>query len=439
MKVASIARLRMGSSSGIRDTSAQDVAIDPAPARKRRLRILIASGVGALLLIAIAVPAFLRWFDAEISVPRERVRIATVTRGPFVRDTSAQGVVVAAVSPTLFSPAGGYVTYNVQAGDTVKKGQVLGTVSSPQLENELAREQATAESLEVAVARQAIETRKELLANQQTTDNAEVSIHAAERELKRAEDAWQSRAISQRDYEKARDDLTTAKLAHEHAIENASLEKESLEFELKTRRLERDRQKLLVQDLKRRVDELTLRSPVDGVVGTLAVNQKAAVAANAALISVVDLSAFEIEFQVPESYADDIGLGMQADVTYGQKNYAATVTAISPEVKQNQVTGRLRFAGEVPPGLRQNQRVSTRIVLESHADALTVQRGSFIDSGGGRVAYVVQDGLARRTPIKISASSIGAIEIASGLNEGDEIIISGTDTFGDAEIVRLTD
>jgi HlyD family secretion protein len=428
-----------GSSSGIRDTSAQDVAIDPAPARKRRQRILIASGAAALLLIAIAVPAFLRWFDAEISVPRERVRIATVTRGLFVRDTSAQGVVVAAVSPTLFSPAPGNVTYNVQAGDTVKKGQVLGTVSSPQLENELAREQATAESLEVAVARQAIETRKELLTNQQTKDNAEVSIRAAERELKRAEEAWQSRAISQRDYEKARDDLTTARLAHEHAIENASLEKESLEFELKTRRLERDRQKLLVQDLKRRVDELTLRSPVDGVVGTLAVNQKAAVAANAALISVVDLSAFEIEFQVPESYADDIGLGMQAEVAYGQENYAATVTAISPEVKQNQVTGRLRFAGVVPPGLRQNQRVSTRIVLESHENALTVQRGSFVDSGGGRVAYVVEDGLARRTPITLGASSIGAIEIASGLNEGDQIIISGTDTFGDAEIVRLTD
>ena len=232
---------------------------------------------------------------------------------------------MAAVSPTLFSPAGGYVTYNVQAGDTVQKGQVLGTVSSPQLENELAREQATAESLEVAVARQAIETRKELLANQQTTDNAEVSIHAAERELKRAEDAWQSRAISQRDYEKARDDLTTARLAHEHAIENASLEKESLEFELKTRRLERDRQRLLVQDLKRRVDELTLRSPVDGVVGTLAVNQKAAVAANAALISVVDLTAFEIEFQLPESYADDIGLGMRQSYTVTMiKNNRAT-------------------------------------------------------------------------------------------------------------------
>ncbi len=439
MKSATIARLRLGGASAIRDTAAQDVAIDPAPRRQRRLRIVIASGAAALLLIAIAVPALMRWMDAEISVPRERVRIATVTRGSFVRDTSAQGVVVAAVSPTLFSPAPGTVTYRVQAGDTVKRGQVLGMVASPQLDNELAREQATAESLEVAVARQAIETRRRLLTNQQTSDNAEVSIRAAERELKRAEDAWATRAISQRDFEKARDDLTTARLAHEHAIENASLEKESLEFELKTRRLERDRQRLLVQDLKRRVDELTLRSPVDGVVGTLAVDQKAAVAVNAPLLTVVDLSAFEIEFQVPESYADDIGLGMRAEVTYGQRLYPATVTAISPEVKQNQVTGRVRFSGEVPPGLRQNQRVATRIVLESRPDALTVQRGSFVDSGGGRVAYVVEDGLARRTPITLGATSIGVVEIASGLEDGEEIIISGTDTFGDAEIVRLTD
>ncbi len=439
MKGASISRLRLGGSNAIRDTSAQDVAIDPTPQRQRRVRIAIAVGAGIALLIAIAVPATLRWMDAEISVPRERVRIATVTRGPFIRDTSAQGVVVAAVSPTLFSPAAGTVTYTVQAGDTVQQGQVLGTVNSPQLSNELAREQATAESLEVAVARQSIDTRRRLLTLQQTTDTAEVSIRAAERELKRAEDAWSTRAISQRDYEKARDDLTTAKLAHEHAIENAALEKEGLEFELKTRHLERNRQRLTVQELKRRADELTLRSPVNGVVGTLAFNQKAAVTENAALLTVVDLSAFEIEFQLPESYADDIGLGMQAEVSYGQHKYPAKVTAVSPEVKQNQVTGRVRFAGQVPPGLRQNQRVSTRIVLESRDNALKVQRGTFVDSGGGRVAYVVEDGLARRTAITLGASSIAEVEIASGLEDGDAIIVSGTDTFGDAAIVRLTD
>lgn len=444
MKGASISRLRIGDSAagqsgGIRDTSAQDVAIDPRPAQQRRRRILIGAGAGAAVLIAVILPAVLRWTNAEISVPRERVRLATVSRGPFVRDVSAQGTVVAAVSPTLFAPAAGSVTYNVQAGDTVKRGQVLGTLDSPQLRNELAREQSTLESLDVAVARQSIETRRRLLTNQQTTDAAEVSIRAAERELKRAEEAWQTRAISQRDFEKARDDLTTARLEHEHAIQNAGLDKESLEFEFKTRRLERDRQRLLVQEIGRRVEDLTLRSPVDGMVGTLAVDQKAAVAENAPLLTVVDLTALEIEFQVPESYADDISLGMPAEVTYNQRVYPATVTAISPEVKQNQVTGRVRFAKEMPPGLRQNQRLSTRIVLESRDGVLKVQRGPFVDSGGGRVAYRVEDGLARRTPITLRATSIAAVEIASGLEEGDEIIVSGLDSFDKAEVVRLTD
>ncbi len=442
MKGASILKLRLGGEQqhGIRDTSSQDVAIDPKPARQRRLRIVISAGVAAAVLLLLAVPAILRWIDAEVSVAREGVRIAKVTRGHFIRDVSAQGTVVAAVSPTVFSPAPGTVTYSAQAGDTVKKDQVLGSIDSPQLQNEYDRERASLESLEIAVQRQSIETRRELLTNQQTSDNAGVAIKAAERELKRAEDAWQARAISQRDWEKAQDDLTTARLAHDHAIQNAALAKDSLEFELKTARLDRDRQRLLVQDLKRRVDQLTIRSPVDGMVGTLAVNQKGTVVENGALLTVVDLTAFEVEFQVPESYADDINHGMSAEAIYAGKTYAARVTSISPEVRQNQVTGRLRFDGDVPPGLRQNQRVSTRIVLESRDNVLKVQRGPFVDSGAGRVAYLVDDGgLARRTPVALGGSSISEVEIASGLSEGDEIIISSTDSFEDAKVVRLVD
>lgn len=440
MKGASISKLRIGAEpGGIRDTSATDIAIDPAPARRRRLRIALIAGGAALVLLLLAVPAILKWLDAEISVPLERVRTAAVTQGQFTRDVSAQGVVVAAVSPAIFSPAAGTVTYVVQAGDTVKKDQPLGTVDSPQLKNEYERESASLQGLDIEVKRQNIETRRKLLTNQQTSDNAGVAIKAAERELKRAKEAWKTKAISQRDYEKAHDDLTTARLAHEHAIQNAALEKESLEFELKTRNLERDRQRLLVADLKRRVDQLAFRSPVDGMVGTLAVNQKGTVVENGVLLTVVDLSAFEVEFQMPESYADDIGIGMNAEANYGGKTYDATVTSISPEVRQNQVTGRMRFAGKVPPGLRQNQRVSARVVLESRPNVIKVQRGPFVDSGAGRVAYVVEDGLARRTPIKLGASSISEVEIASGLEAGDEIIISSTDTFDNAQVVRLTD
>ncbi len=423
----------------IRDTSAQDQQLDPAPRLARRRNVWIAASIAGLVALIAIVLLVSNWLSAEVSVPRERVRIAEVTRGDFIRDVSAQGTVVAAVSPTLFAPATGTVNFLVQAGDQVKKGQALATLDSPELRNELERERATLEGLEIAVQRQSIDTRRQLVANQQASDIANVNIQAAERELRRAEDSWQKKLISERDFEKARDDAAAASVNHKHAIQTAELQKESLEFELRARRLERDRQRLVVEDLQRRVSDLEIKSPVEGVVGTRIVAERANVPLNSPLLTVVDLTAFEIEFLVPESYADDLGLGMDAEVTYGAKKYLANVSAVSPEVKQGQVAGRLRFSGEAPRGLRQNQRVSTRIVLESKTNVLKVARGPFLDDGAGRVAYLVQDDIATRTPIQIGATSISDIEILSGLNEGDQIIVSSTGAFESASAVRLAD
>ncbi len=423
----------------IRDTSATDIAVDPAPAQKRRRYQFIAGGAGALLLLFVLVVLVRTWISAEVTVPLERVRIAEVTRGPFIRDISAQGTVVAAVSPTMFAAAPGTVHFLVQAGDVVKKDQAIATLESPELRNELEREQSSLAGLEVAVQRQGIDTRRQLAANQQASDLANVAIQAAERELRRAEDSWGKKLISERDFEKARDDAAAARVNHKHAIETAGLQKEGLEFELRARRLERDRQRLVVQDLERRVGDLSMKSPVNGIIGTLAVAERASVAQNAPLLTVVDLSAFEVEFQVPESYADDLGLGMEAEVTYATRKYAAKVSAVSPEVRQSQVTGRLRFSGEMPQGLRQNQRLSTRIVLESRNDVLKVQRGAFLDTGGGRVAYLVQDDIAVRRPIRTGASSVAEVEILEGLQPGDRIIISNLGEFERVETVRLAD
>ena len=301
------------------------------------------------------------------------------------------------------------------------------------------REEATLASLEIAVQRQSIDTRRQMLTNQQAIDLANVNIQAAERERRRADDSWGKHLISERDYEKARDEAAAAAVNHKHSVETAQLQKDSLEFELRARRLERDRQRLVVEDLRRRVGDLDIKSPVNGVVGTLAVDERAAVALNAPVITVVDLTAFEIEFQVPESYGDDLGLGMDAEVTYATRKYAAKVSAVSPEVKQSQVTGRLRFTGDIPQGLRQNQRLSSRIVLEARDDVLKVARGPFLDSGGGRVAYVVHDDVATRVAIQTGATSVSEVEITQGLSPGDRIIISNLGAFERVEAVRLTD
>src|SRR4030095_310374 len=196
----------------IRDTSAQDRPIDPAPAQKRRRYQMIGIGAGALLLLIVVALLIRNWLSAEISVPIERVRIAEVTRGPFVRDISSQGTVVAAVSPTMFAIAPGTVHSLVQAGDVVKKDQPLATLESPELRNELLREQASLDGLEVAVQRQGIGPRRQPRAHQQAIDLANVDIQAAEREMRRGEDSWGKHLISERDYEKSRDDAAAARV-----------------------------------------------------------------------------------------------------------------------------------------------------------------------------------------------------------------------------------
>ena len=224
-----------------------------------------------------------------------------------------------------------------------QEGRGAGTLDSPELNNEYQRERATLDSLNAALARQQIEIRRQILTSQQQADLAQVAIEAAERELKRAQWAWDQHVISERDYQRAIDDVSTAKLNFDHARDTAGLERDSLALDLRTKRLERDRQALVVADLKDRVDELTVRSPVDGMVANLAQPEKTRVAENAPLMTVVDLSAFEIEFQVAETYAGDIKPGMTADITLDGRDVAGTVTAISPEVRQNQVTGRVKF------------------------------------------------------------------------------------------------
>jgi HlyD family secretion protein len=408
--------------SPMRGMQAQDAPVSTAVSWGRRHRAHLALA-GAALIALLFAWLMHAWLAMGEVISRERLRTATVTQGHFVRDVAAEGTVVAAVNPTLFAVAAGTVTYVAHAGDGVKRGQTLATLDSPELTNEYQREQATLDSLDAALGRQQLEIRRELLTSQQQSDLAQVAIRAAERELKRSQWAWDQRVISERDYTRSIDDVSTARLNFDHARATASLERDSLALDLRTKRLERDRQALVVDSLRKRVEQLTVRSPVEGMVANLAQPEKARVAADTPLVSVLDLSAFEIEFQVAESYAGDIKPGMSADITLEGKSVAGIVTAISPEVRQNQVIGRVKFRNGQPPGLRQNERTAVRIVLDERDGVMKFERGSYIDDST-RALYVLHGAHAHRVPVELGAASVAEIEVVRGLNAGDEVIIS---------------
>ena len=88
--------------------------------------------------------------------------------------------------------------------------------------------------------------------------------------------------------------------------------------------------------------------------------------------------------------------------------------------------------------MRQNQQLSTRILIESKQDVLKVRRGAFLQSGSGRYTYVVNDQLANRIPITVGATSVNEVEILSGLEAGDQIVVSDLSLLGDADAVLLT-
>lgn len=423
----------------IRDTSAQDRVLAPAPTPRSRRIGLIAAMAAAVLLLLVALPTLGRWLGAERSVAAERLRVAEVRRGTLVRDVSVQGRIVAAVSPTLYAPVAGTVTLRTQAGSEVKQGDLLAQIESPELENELERERATLQEFEVEVQRQRIASERLQLVSRRTADEAAVALSAAQREMQRAEAAWGKNAIPQVEYLRAKDTLRTAEISAAHSRDDSSLEIKAIRFELQTREHQLERQRLLVKDLERRYEELAVRSPVDGMVGTVAISDRAVVAPNSPLLVVVDLSRLEVELEVPENYADDLGIGMQAEIRYSGATYPGLLSSISPEVVNGQVLARARFDGELPPGLRQNQRVSTRVLMEEKPGVLMVQRGPFVDSGGGRYAFVVNGDIAQRRSIEVGATSMTDVEIVAGLEPGDRIVISGTDEFGDAERILIAD
>lgn len=421
----------------IQGTSAMD---QPLAGKRSPVRRWLPWAIVAVVLIAgglLLYPRVRGWMNADRSVELSRLRLGDVVRGDLERDLSVQGRIVAAFHPTAFSPASGIVALAVQAGEVVSAGQVLATVDSPELRSRLKQEQSTQQSLAADLDRQRILAKQTILADRQQVDLSEVGLEAARRAMRRAERSRLEGIVNEVEFETAQDDLRRAELALDHDRQNAALKVETLEFELRNRELSVERQRLVTVELERQVADLAIRAPVAGLVSRLDVKDRDAVTPGQAVATVVDLSAYEVEIQVPENYADEIAPGTPAVILSAGRTFPGSVRIISPEVSGSQVLGTVVFDEQVPEGLRQNQRVSIRLVFDSKTAVLKVPRGPFLEEGGGRRAYVVDGNTALLRSIQVGASSVSEVEILSGLSEGERIIISDTSRFQNAERVFL--
>lgn len=423
----------------IRDTSAQDQIVSTATPGSaastwRRYRWPVLAALLVLAGIAFAVHG---WLNASRSFDSSRVRIAQVERGDLVRDIAADGRVIAANSPVLYAISAGTVTLKVVAGDVVKKGQELALIDSPELRSKLAQEEATLAGLEAESSRAALDATLTRAKSRKDTDQAGIEKVAAERDLQRYQRGFDGGAVPQIDLARAQDALKKADINLVNAQADTRLQGQGADLDARNKRLLADRQRAVVAEVKRQVDALTLRAPFDGQVGQVQAVQHTNLVANAPVLGVVDLSNFEIEIKVPESFARDLAIGMPAQLTSGSgQPFAGEISAVSPEVVNGEVNARVRFADKQPAGLRQSQRMSVRVLLDTRKDVLKVERGPFVEQGTG-TAYVMDGSTAVRRPVQLGVSSLGEVEILSGVQPGDRIVVAGSDLFKDAERVSI--
>jgi len=410
----------------------------PVSGKRRSKAWMTAVVIGGLLLVlAIAFPAIRRWVRADKSVDAGTLRTAKVSRGDLLRDLSLQARVVAALSPTLFSPGQGIVALRTRAGAAVKSGDVLAVIDSKELHAALDQARSQLLTSRAEMERQKIVARQTQLRAKQQVDLLSLRVAAAKRQLERVERTFAEGLSNKADFETAQDNVRIAALELEQAKSELTLSAETLGFEVATREQQVRRQQSIAGELEKRVDDLTIRAPFDGMVATVAVQDRDAVAPNQPIVTVVNLSSLELEIGLPEEYSNETAIGTPAEIEFLGRQYPGKVTAISPEVVNSQLVATVAFDGEQPQGLKQNQRLTTRLTFESRRNVLKVARGAFLESGNGRAAYVIDGQLATRREIETGAASVGEIEITKGLQEGETIVVSDTSPFEQARVVML--
>jgi len=390
-------------------------------ARARRRWVGVALAVGAVLVAVLGLRRLI-----EPSVDRDEIRTSIVESGEVVASISAAGQVVPAheqLVSALF--ASEVVEVLVQPGTEVEKGDPLLRLDSRDLELEisnltdqlaLARNQREGRLLELQKSLDEARSRHELL---QVDLESRGATLARQRALA-ADGLIADGALLEAQLDVKR---TTAELeqlervmANAEASARTALERIDLETSILSQQLA-GRTRLL--------SEATVSAPRSGVVTWLLDEIGASVVSGAPLARVADLTAFRVEAGVSDFYASQLREGLAARVTVGDETLDAEVEAILPTVEGGSMKLIVGLAEPGHPQLRPRLRVDVEVVTGSEPDALSVRNGPALGAGT-RFLYRIERGWAIRTPVKLGLASRHRVQVISGLQAGDEVIISDT-------------
>lgn len=412
-----------------------DRAIDPvfAAAQKRRRLVIGAVVIGGLFLAFTYGPSLLR-----PSVPRSRVRIEKVDRGPVEASIAASGTVTPDLEEVIASPVDARVTRILKrAGDPIKVGEAI-------LELDLSEQTLAFDKIDRDVdlkrndqRRIRLDLQSRLADLDATTEGKRLEVESLRARLAQQSELAASGLVSKDGLREAQLNEAKAALELKRLLASRSIAEEmtkahidGMNLELATLESQRREARRVLELGSTRVDRAS--------VVTWAVTEAGAlVRRGEPLARLSDLKSFRIEASVSAVHGRALRAGLEALVRIGGMDLRGEVSTVEPTVRDGVVRLWIRLAEPTDPVLRPSLKADVYIVTDRRADAIRVARGPFLTGEGAQDVFVVREGSALRTRVQLGLIGYDAVEISKGVQPGDEMIVSDMTNYLHARELKL--
>ncbi|GHT41147.1 ABC transporter permease [Bacteroidia bacterium] len=374
--------------------------------------------------------------SSRFNVERDKVMMQDVTKGEFNDYIRVNGQVQPINTIQLSAIEGGMVAEKVvEEGSMVHKGEVIVRLTNPMLslnildsEAQLAEKQNFLRNTQVTMEQEKLNLRKERL-------QLDLDIERKKRKYEQYKNLYNEKLTSKEEYLQAKEDYEFAVKGLELVVERQKQDSifRGIQVEQMEESLGNIRRNLVL--VRQRVDNLDVKSPVDGQLGLLDVEIGQSVGSGTRIGQISVLSDYKIEALIDEHYIDRVKTGLAATFERQDKTYNLVVRKVYPEVRDKQFKTDFVFQGERPDNIRAGQTYYINLQLGQPVEAILIPRGAFYQNTGGQWIFVVtpDEKKAIRRNIRIGRQNPLHYEVLSGLEPGEKVVTSSYDNYGNAE------
>ena len=382
----------------------------------------------------------LRDKSSTLKVDANTVTIGDVRLGEFDDYVRVSGQVqpITVVQVSLLE--GGVVEEKlIEEGSMVKKGDVLVRLSNNTLGLQILQSEADLAEQENFLRNTTVTMEQEKLDLEKQRLEYTIDTERKKRKYEQYKRLDEDGLVAHEEYLQAKEDYELAVKSLELVI--ARQKQDSIYRSIQIGNLEESLESMRrsIQLVRQRVENLNVKSPIDGQLGSLDVILGQSISEGTKIGQVNDLSDYKIEARIDEHYIDRVQSGLSATFERQGANFSTVVEKVYPEVTEGQFKADFYFEGERPDNIRIGQTYYLNLQLGQPTQSVYIPRGVFYQSTGGTWIYVLsEDGTrAYRRDIRIGRQNPQYYEVLEGLQPGERVIISNYENYGKSDVLIL--